>query len=246
MMGCLSSVPVLAQGDWQHGIGTGIYLLNIEGDTGADTALGSVLVKTDLDNEEVSDLIESAIGLGGFSTNGTWTILYNAGQLEMAGSGSGSDLLGTPASGSGSLTATSAELAAVYNFAVTGGHYWGALLGVRYTEHEYEVDLTIGASPTTLGLTESWTDAIVGLTHTYPISEKWTWNNTANIGFGSGTDGTYYIKTGLTRQFAENWSSTFYGQLLHYDYENGTRGDADWYLYDTDEYGLGVTILYHY
>jgi len=245
-IGVLVCVPVQAQDSWRHGIGTGIYALNIEGDTGLDTSLGPVKLNTDLDSEDVQDLIDSAFGLGGFSTNGTWTIFYNAAQLEFVGSNRGTILSGTPASGSVSLTATVAEVAASYNFANTGNHNWGVLLGARYTKHDYDAKLTIGASSATRNLSQNWTDAIVGLTHSYPLSDKWSWNSKANVGFGSDTDGTYFVNTGLTWQFADSWSSTLYGQLLHYNYENGSRGDPDWYLYDADEYGVGLNILYHF
>ena len=81
---------------------------------------------------------------------------------------------------------------------------------------------------------------------TISLSDKWTWKSQANVGLGSDTEGTYFVNTALSWQFANSWSSTFSGRLLHYDFENGSRGDPDWYLYDADEYGLGINILYHF
>jgi len=34
------------------------------------------------------------------------------------------------------------------------------------------------------------------------------------------------------------------GQILSLDYEAETEGDADWYLYDANEFGFGLGINY--
>lgn len=49
---------------WTHGFGTGMQGLNLESDVGLGTLLGPVTMELDLDSSEVSDLIETAFGLG--------------------------------------------------------------------------------------------------------------------------------------------------------------------------------------
>ena len=66
--------------------------------------------------------------------------------------------------------------------------------GARYTKHEYEFDLEIGSSQLTNSVDQDWTDALVGLTHGYQISDKWTWTNRADVGFG-GSESTLFFNS---------------------------------------------------
>ncbi len=43
--------------------------------------------------------------------------------------------------------------------------------------------------------------------------------------------------------FFKHWEATVYGKYTAFDFENGSKGDADWYLYDVDEYGAGLSVL---
>ena len=134
--------------------------------------------------------------------------------------------------------ATVVELTASYNFVQLGNHSFGALVGGRYIKQEYDVDF-VGSMTTFSGdVDESWTGFLLGLTHRYPINESWEWSSAANYGIGD-SDGTYLIKTGLSWTFAESWAARFYGSYADHDFENGDRGDSDWFFYDAEEYGQG-------
>jgi len=77
------SGSVQAQGDWHHGIGTGFYTLNIDGDLGLNTALGAVKADASMNFDEVSEVLASAFGLGGYSASGPWVIQSSYGQMEL-------------------------------------------------------------------------------------------------------------------------------------------------------------------
>ena len=53
----------------------------------------------------------------------------------------------------------------------------------------------------------------------------------------------YFGYTGITWHFFKHWAATVYGKYTAFDIENGSKGDADWYLYDVDEYGAGLSVL---
>jgi len=73
-----------ASDDWKHGIGTGFFALNLEGDVGMHTnLLGPVQVSFDLDTSEISDVLLTAFGIGGFSTSGKWKVLYSLQYMEL-------------------------------------------------------------------------------------------------------------------------------------------------------------------
>ena len=234
-----------AEEDWRHAIGTGFFALNLDGDLGLHTALGSVKADVDMDFDEIRELLESAFGFAGYSTNDQWTIKYQYAQLELEDSTSGALPSGIPASATLTFKASSGNLAAIYNISNMDGHRWGILGGVRYVDHEFDGRVTVGGTTVTRNLTEDWTDAVVGLTHSYKISNETAWNTQLDAGFG-GSDGTYHVNTGIAWKFADSWSTNFYGDYIQHDYENGARGDADWYLYDLAEFGVGIGISYHF
>jgi hypothetical protein len=75
LVGLLSiSLSGVAHADWSFGIGTGIFRVNFDGDMGFDTAAGPVELDVDLDADDVSDVMETAFGLGGYATDGKWMI----------------------------------------------------------------------------------------------------------------------------------------------------------------------------
>ena len=236
-----------AQDEWRHGIGTGIFALNLDGDQGMNTTLfGPVQVNFDLSTDEISDYVETAFGFGGFSAKGKWKILYSLQYMELGDDISGTTSVGAiPVAAKATFTATGAEVAGVYRFAQSDRNRWGVLGGLRYLKHELDSTLTIGASTFARNLEENWTDVLIGLTHSAIISDKWSWNTRVDVGFG-GAEGTLNVDTGASWRFAESWAAKFFGKYTAQDFENSNKGDADWYLYDVDEFGLGATVLYLY
>ena len=87
--------------------------------------------------------------------------------------------------------------------------------------------------------------ALIGLSADVPFAEKWIWNIKGDVGFGE-SEGTYLASTGLTWRFYGGWSATLFGKYVAVEFENDSKGDSDWYLYDVDESTLGLTILYNW
>lgn len=235
-----------AADDWKHGVGTGIFALNLDGSIGIQTnLLGPVQVDVDLSTSEIGDLVETAFGIGGVSMSGKWKVLYSLQYMELADDNRGTTAIGTPVAADITFTASGAEVAGVYRFAMTGNNAWGVLGGLRYTKHEFETNLVTGVTTLSNNIDENWTDVIIGLTHDYAISKEWSWNTRLDAGFG-GSEGTVLFSTGATWKFADEWVASFNGKYFANEYENGTEGDADWYLYDIDEFGIGANILFMY
>jgi hypothetical protein len=206
----------VAKDEWEFGIGTGFFGLNIDGDAGISTiqdfpgapAGTPLLLDASLEFDEVRELLESAFGLGGFAAKGKWVIQYSFAQMELEDDISGATDGGVPVAAGLTFTGSGAEVTAAYRFAVTGKHAWSVLGGARYTKHEYDFDLTIGAG-----------------------------------GFG-GSEGTYFFNSSANWQFAKSWALGLYGQIMSIEFENDDPGDPDWYLYDAEEFGVGFNVLY--
>lgn len=238
---CVASPAVMAQ-DWNYGIGTGPAALAVDGDIGFNTVnFGPVDTSIDLDAGDTSDLLDTAFGLGGYATNGTWTISGGLGRLTLEGRA-----YDAPTSLSAEFEVTTGELMVGYNLSRSESLSVDLLGGVRYLNHELSAKLSqAGSTQIKRSVENDWTDAVVGISFGVPLNSNWTWNTRFDAA-GGGSEGTYSANTGLVWRFADAWSATFYAQLQAIEFEEGNKGDSDWYLYDVDETKLGFTILYNW
>jgi hypothetical protein len=173
----------------------------------------------------------------------------SAGKLELEEDASqGIRNTGITLSAKTEFDVTGAELTVGYPIYENSPFLLRAYTGARYTKHELDFFITgtgfAGASRSR-SISESWTDVLIGLSADVPFAEKWNWNIKADAGFG-GSEGTYLASTGVTWRFWKGFSATLFGKYLAVDFENGSKGDADWYLYDVDETTLGLTIMYNW
>ena len=80
----LIAAPSANAKKWFYGLGTGFTFQNAEGDQGLHTVLfGPIQAEIDLDPSDFSDLMETAFGLGGYATDGTWMIQYSFGKIKL-------------------------------------------------------------------------------------------------------------------------------------------------------------------
>lgn len=244
--GMTADNAVDGQDEWDFTIGTGLFGLHIDGDTGFHTQQwGPVEVDTTMNFNELTDVLETAYGFGGSASKGDWTIVLSFDHMELEDTESGTTVNNGPASVRINFKATVAELAGIKSLAQTNGHNWGALIGLRYIDHDYDAKATVANITASTSRGDDWTDVILGVTHAMPLSDTVVWNNQFDVGLGD-SDGTYHFNTGVNWMFADSWSADFYVDYVQHDFENGSPGDTDWYLYDAAEYGLGVNIMYHF
>jgi hypothetical protein len=238
----------MAYAEWNFGIGTGPQRLSIDGDIGMNTALGAVELDVDIDADDMDDMTDNAFGLGGYATDGKWMIQGFVGQLQLEENAT------TGTSAGGTLTAdvdfdiTGAELTVGYPIYNMDALMLRAYTGVRYTRHDFDALFTgtaFSGANRRKSIDESWTDVLIGLSADVPFAEKWNWNIKADAGFG-GSEGTYLASTGVTWRFWRGFSATLFGKYVAVDFENGSKGDADWYHYDVDETTLGLTLMYNW
>ena len=228
-----------AQAKWQNGIGTGFTGLNYEGDIGFNTLLaGPVKVEVDLDPEDTSDLLNTAFGFGGFSTDGKWMIQYSFSNIELEG-----DAISPNVNGTVTFESTGGELTVGYPLYQDSSLNFRVYGGLRYTKHDWETNITVLGTPINSSFDENWTDGLVGISLDVAFTDKVSWNTRLDGGFG-GSEGTAFVKTGIGWRFHENWSTSLYGKYAAVEYENNNIGDADWYFYDVDEFGAGIGILF--
>lgn len=239
-----------AHAQWNFGIGTGISQMKVDGKQGYNTALaGPIKYDVKLDPEDFNDLMKSAIGFGGYATDGTWLVQYSYGKIELEGEESALTPAGTTTvSTKINFKTTGAEITLGYPVYKTSSLVTLVDVGVRYTKHEF--DGRVAATGAITGqlnrnFDHNWTDAIVGATFNVPLARTWTWSTRLNAGFG-GSEGTYFASTGVTWRFLKHWSLGLTGRYAAVEFENGSEGDSDWYLYDVDESALALNILFNW
>jgi len=237
---CMISTSAYAE--WHFGIGTGPARLSIDGDMGLNipVAGGPVKFKVKADPEDISDVMDSAIGLGGYAANGRWLFQASYGKMELEGKeniGESSIEIG--------FDVTSAQFMTSYTVLQNDVFKLNLVGGLRYTEHELSSDFRFGGNHYKRNLDNDWTDAVVGTSVVVPFTQTLSWKTSFDYGFG-GSEGIFTANTGLTWRFFRGFSATLFYNYATVDFENGSRGDADWYLYDVDEQSLGLTILYNW
>ena len=251
---CTIGVPQLqAQGaPWFFGVGTGIARLNSEGDQGFNTALfGPVQAEFDLAPDDFDDYMQTALGVALYATNGTWML-----QSSLAVINLGDEPFGTvPSSGAQvssdlSFDILSAEFSVGYTAyrSARNGFALRPHVGARLTRHKLGADLTItdasGATDLSRALEESWMDVLVGTTVDISLTDNLGWSTVLDAGFG-GSEGTYHVSTALPWRLGR-WSLTPNASFTALDFENGTQGDTDWYLYDANEFNWGLALMFHF
>lgn len=237
----ISIVSSSAYGEWHFGIGTGPSILKIDGDIGFHTNIeGPVKLPIDADPDDIMDVMDSAVGLSGYVTNDRWTFKAAYGSLDLEGSGDEG-----PVHLDLEFEMTGAEFTVGYAIYENPHLKLNLIGGIRYTEQEISVDLSTERSQLNRTIDNDWTDAVIGLSANVPVTPTLTWNTEMDAGFG-GSEGTYTANTGLTWQFYKGWSGTLFYQYSAVDFENGTQGSRDWYLYDMNEQSLGLVILYNW
>ncbi len=241
----------MAHAKWEFGIGTGISRLNTDGVQGFDTDLaGPVEFDVELDPEDFDDLIATAIGFGGYATNGTFLIAYSYSKLQLEGRESEAvPAINSTVSVDIDFDITQALLTVGYPVYATPSLIIRVDGGLRYIRHEFDGSLSLIDSGGTVVASESedfdhdWTDVLLGATIVVPFAEKFYWVNRFNAGFG-GSEGTYVAATGVEWRFHKNWSTGVTGKYMAIDFENASKGDSDWYRYDADESSVGINVLF--
>lgn len=238
---------------WVFGLGTGFALLDTEGTQGFNTnVFGPIESEYDLSPGDVKDLLETAFGFGALATNGTWTANFSYGKLKLGG-----DVTGMLDAGFGSFDWAAEAFFEVSGGEVTvgrtvyrsagGGFSLTPHVGARYTKHELGLDLTVSdgvpATEVSRSTDESWTDVLVGTSLAFQLSPKVSWSTMFDAGFG-GSEGTYRAATAIAWSPAMHWVISPNASFMKVKFENGAKGDSDWYFYDSDDITVGLAVMY--
>jgi hypothetical protein len=250
---CAACVTQLqAQAPVHFGFGSGLMRLSSKGDQGFHTNLfGPVQTAFDLDPDDFDDLLQSAIGGGGYVTNGTWMLQFSLAQLKLGGQPAGILPSGGQVSSDLSFDILSGEFLFGYTVYRSPGAAFSLRphIGARYVKHELASDLRIVDAGTTTDISRAidhnWTDVLIGTSVDVRLASKLSWSTRGDAGFG-GSNGSFSASSGVSWRVLRHLSFGPQVSFLSADFENGTKGDTDWYLYDANEFSWGVSVLFHF
>lgn len=231
---------IAADSGWKFGVGTGIFALNVDGDLGLNTSVGPSLSKLDLSTSDLQEVMDSAFGIAGFMAKDKWKINYTISQLTLAG-----DQNAEVSNGGFSYKADMEfEISGLdLNVEYKLNPSWSTYLGVRHTTHDIEFNYSGDNQVIDTDIENDWTDLYVGLSYSKAFSKTMLWHTSVDIGAGD-SEGSTTFNTGVTWLFSPSWATTLYAKHYSVEYENGSAGDEDWYLYDASEFGAGLGITY--
>lgn len=235
---------------WVFGFGTGFNLMTTEGTQGVNTSLfGPVEADFDLDPGEVMDLVKTAFGFATFATNGTWMFRFSLANIELGDDGASTLPNGDPFTADLRFETLGGDLSVGYTVYRSPGRKFALRphVGARYTKQELGLDVTVtsasGTSTASTLVEESWTDFLVGTTVDISLVPRLRWSTVFDAGFG-GSNGTYKVSTALAWQAWTRVSLSPNVSFMSEDFENGTKGDVDWYLWDAEAITFGLVAMF--
>jgi len=234
---------------WVFGIGTGIGRTASEGTQGFTTSgAGPIENDFDLDPDDFKDLMQTAFGFASFLTNGTWMFKFSLVNIDLGGAGAGTLEIGSPYSADARFDLFQTELSIGYTLYRSSGNRFAFRphVGTRYTNQQLDLALTVAEASGNRNLSErgeaSWTDVTVGSTVDISLTSRLGWSTVFDAGFG-GSNGTFKVVTALPWRVWSHLSISPNVSFTAADYENGTKGDADWYLWDTETTSFGLAAM---
>jgi hypothetical protein len=127
--------------------------------------------------------------------------------------------------------------------------YYG---GIRWWHNNFDFDFDLGINGNKIPLvntskTYDWYDPVIGIRWNYPINEKWSIRLRGDIGgFGIASNFTAAIETVALYNITDIWQLKMSFKSLWVDYEEGSKGTADYFSYDTTNFGPIVAITYKF
>jgi len=127
--------------------------------------------------------------------------------------------------------------------------YYG---GVRWWHNNFDFNFDLDLAGNRIrskssSRTYDWYDPVIGARWTYPINDTWSFRLRGDVGgFGIASDFTAVVEAVALYDITEDWQLKMSFKSLWVDYEEGTEGTADYFAYDTANFGPIIGITYKF
>lgn len=240
----LSSSNSIAD-NWRYGVGTELGALDISGDGGYNSQVGSIVFDASLSPSDVIDYLTSTLSIKGFASNNKYTINYRIWLLELGDTVSGA-IPNNDIQVDFELTQTSkgADINVEYFFNNQSKNMWSGIVGLYHVSQEYELNISLFNQQVRYSKKSAdWTDIYIGIKNQHAFSETFVWENYVRLGAG-GSDGYGAFNSTLVKTWAPSWETSLGLNIASFDYQRGETNSQSFYLYDARETTLNIGITY--
>lgn len=123
------------------------------------------------------------------------------------------------------------------------------LAGIRWWDNDFDVQIDTVAlpGPVSADRKEDWVDIFVGARWVAPLSDSWDFLLRGDVGgFGLEADFTAQLYGKVRYAMTDNWALDLGYKAVWVDYETGTKGQRDYFAYDTVTHGPQLGIVYKF
>ena len=223
--------PVVETSAWAFEFEPYMMISNIKG----DSQFGNLpTTELDVDFGTVLDNLEMAF-MGHFEAHhqSGWGMWIDYGFMDLANNIDPVDRITSLQIRQGVL-----EVMGMYRQPLSSG-YIDYLAGIRWWDNDYDVDYMLPqlGRTGTLSKEVDWVDGVVGARYTHILNENWKLRMHGDIGAG-GADITYGASAGVLYTINDLMDVDVKYRATWVDYEEGTLGQRDYFLYDAVTHGL--------
>ena len=223
--------PVVETSAWAFEFEPYMMISNIKG----DSQFGNLpTTELDVDFETVLDNLEMAF-MGHFEAHhqSGWGMWIDYGFMDLENNVDPVDRITSLQIRQGVL-----EVMGLYRQNMSSG-YIEYLAGIRWWDNDFDVDYMLPqlGKTGTLSREVDWVDGVVGARYTHILNENWKLRMHGDIGAG-GADITYGASAGVLYTINDLMDVDVKYRATWVDYEEGTLGQRDYFLYDAVTHGL--------
>ncbi|MGI9292097.1 MAG: hypothetical protein ACR2QG_12585 [Gammaproteobacteria bacterium] len=231
---------VIAQ-DWSYEFEPYILASSIEGDSRTGRTQG---VDVDVNFGDILEVLDTGL-MGHFEAQSDtgWGLVLDYGYMDLR------DDIAGPRGGVASVRVRQGVLEALVTRRSSNNDALEYFAGVRWWDNDLDlrVDPAILPGTPATGINVDWVDIVFGARLNREISDQWSMQLRGDVGgFGIEADFTSTVSIGFRRTISDRFDLNLQYKATWVDYEQGTPGQAGYYLYDTVTHGpqVGLAIKF--
>ncbi|MBV1905445.1 MAG: hypothetical protein KUG75_05155 [Pseudomonadales bacterium] len=228
--------------DWSYELELYGMASSIEGDAGVGRATDA---EVNVDTETILENLDMAamVHFEAYNTNG-WGVILDYGFMDLSADISG------PRDGIIDARVRQGVFEALLarRIELANGQF-DTFVGIRWWDNDIEVEITPSVFPGPLdaSVKEDWVDLLVGVRWNTDLSDKWKFQVRADIGgLGLQSDFTSSLSMGIRYKLSELLDLDLQYKGTWVDYKSGTRGQPEYYAYDTVTHGPIVGLIFKF
>ena len=238
----LAVFPLAHGQEWSHSIEPYAMATTIEGDAGIGRIDG---VPVDADMDAILETLEGAgmLHYEGIHESG-WGVALDYGFMDL-----GADI---SSSRGGIIDAGVRQAvleALLINRRTTDNGYLDFTVGVRWWDNDVDITVDPAILPGTVeaDIEEDWIDLVIGARSYQQINDDWAFVVRGDVGgLGLEADFTASLAAGFQYRMSENWVLDLQYKGTWVDFEEGSKGDSDFFAYDTVTYGPLIGFIFEF